>query len=150
MLSIPLPNTFMIFLILLFVHFEQMVDRMYHAELQLNKANSSGTEASFFGFEFIHNKWYSSTKIYDKRNYFAFDIVNFPFHDGDVPRRTSYGVYISQLIRFTRASALVNDVTCRKNINRKNSLNRTILVINFVRHFQSFIADTEGCWKNIM
>ena len=28
-----------------------------------------------------------------------FDIVNFPFLDGDVPRRASYGVYISQLIR---------------------------------------------------
>ena len=31
-----------------------------------------------------------------------FDIVNFPFLDGDVPRTTSYGVYISQLIRFAR------------------------------------------------
>ena len=33
---------------------------------------------------------------------FDFDIVNFPFLDGDVPRRPSYGVYISQLIRFAR------------------------------------------------
>ena len=86
---------------------------MSHAELQLNKANSSGKEASFFGFECIHNKWYSSTKIYDKRNDFAFDIVIFLIHDGNVPRRTSYGVYISHLIRFTRASALVNDFSCR-------------------------------------
>ena len=31
---------------------------------------------------------------------FDFDIVNFPFLDGDVPRRASYGVYISQHIRF--------------------------------------------------
>ena len=38
------------------------------------------------------------TKINDKRD--DFDIVNFPFLDGDVPRSTSYGVYISQLIRF--------------------------------------------------
>ena len=29
--------------------------------------------------------------------------VNFPFLDGDVPRSTFYGVYISQLIRFARA-----------------------------------------------
>ena len=41
-----------------------------------------------------------SSKIYDKRDDFDFDIVNFPFLDSDVPRRTSYGVYISQLIRF--------------------------------------------------
>ena len=36
-----------------------------------------------------------------------FDIVNFPFLDGDVPRSTSYGVYISQLIRFARVSSHV-------------------------------------------
>ena len=41
-----------------------------------------------------------SSKIYDKRDDFDFDIVNFPFLDGGVPRRASYGVYISQLIRF--------------------------------------------------
>ena len=40
-----------------------------------------------------------SSKNYDKRDDFDFDIVNFPFLDGDVPRRSSYGVYISQLIR---------------------------------------------------
>ena len=49
-----------------------------------------------------------STKLYDKRDDFDFDIVNFPFLDGDVPRRTSYGVYISQLIRFARASSNLN------------------------------------------
>ena len=37
------------------------------------------------------------------------EIVNFPFVDGDVPRSTSYGVYISQLIRFARASSYVTD-----------------------------------------
>ena len=37
--------------------------------------------------------------IYDKRDYFNFEIVNFPFLDGDVPRSPIYGVYISQLIR---------------------------------------------------
>ena len=43
-----------------------------------------------------------SSKIYDKRDDFNFDIVNFPFLDGDVPPSPSYGVYISQLIRFAR------------------------------------------------
>ena len=40
-------------------------------------------------------------------------IVNFPFLDGDVPRRTSYVVYISQLIRFVRASSNLNDFNYR-------------------------------------
>ena len=56
-----------------------------------------------------------STKIYNKRDDFNFDIVNFPFLDGDVPRRPSYGVYISQLIRFARASSHVTDFN---NLNK--------------------------------
>ena len=54
-----------------------------------------------------------SSKIYDKRDDFDFDIVNFPFLDGDVPRSTSYGVYISQLIRFARVSSHVVDFNGR-------------------------------------
>ena len=54
-----------------------------------------------------------STIIYDERDDFDFDIINFPFLDDDVPRRTSYGVYISQLIRFARASSNLNDFIYR-------------------------------------
>ena len=54
-----------------------------------------------------------STKIYDKRDDFDFDIVNFPFLDGDVLQRTSYDIYISQLIRFARTSSNVSDFNCR-------------------------------------
>ena len=57
-----------------------------------------------------------STKIYDKRDDFDFEIVNFPFLDGDVPRSTSYGVYISQLIRFARASSYVVDFNTRNKL----------------------------------
>ena len=52
-------------------------------------------------------------KIYDKRDDFDFDIVNFPFLDGDVPRRPSYGVFLSELIRFTRASSHITDFNYR-------------------------------------
>ena len=57
-----------------------------------------------------------STKIYDKRDDFDFEIVNFPFLDGDVPRSTSYGVYISQFIRFARASSFVTDCKTRTKL----------------------------------
>ena len=84
-------------------HFEQIVHRIYPAELQLNKANTSNTEAGCLDFKLsIHNDTVS-TKIYDKRDNFDFDIVNFPFVDGDVPWRLFYVVYISQLIGLPRA-----------------------------------------------
>ena len=50
-----------------------------------------------------------SSKIYHKRDDFDFDIVNVPFLDGDVPRRPSNGMYISQLIRFARVCSHVED-----------------------------------------
>ena len=90
-----------------------MVDRIYPTELQLNRANSSDTEAPFLDFNLCISNGTVSTKIYDKRDDFDFDIVNFPFLDDDVPRRTSYGVYISQLIRFAKASSNLNDFNYR-------------------------------------
>ena len=81
-------------------YFEQMVGQIYPTELQLNKANSSDTEAPFLDLNLSITKGIVSPKIYDKRDDFNFEIVNFPFLDGDVPRSPSYGVYISQLIRF--------------------------------------------------
>ena len=42
--------------------------------------------------------------------------MNFPFLDGDVPRSTSYGVYISQLIHFARVSSHVDDLNTRNKV----------------------------------
>ena len=51
-----------------------------------------------------------------------FKVVNFPYLDGDVPKATSYGVYISQLIRFSRACSSVEDLN-----NRNMLLTETLL-----------------------
>ena len=80
--------------------FDSMVNRIYPSELQLNKANVSDAEASFLDLHLSISDGFVKSKIYDKRDAFDFDIVNFPFLDGDVPRSASYGVYISQLIRY--------------------------------------------------
>ena len=73
-------------------YFEGMVNRIYPPELQLNKANTSDTEAPFLDLHLSVSNGFVSSKIYDKRDDFDFDILNFPFLDGDVPRSTSYGV----------------------------------------------------------
>ena len=77
-----------------------MVGQIYPTELQLNKANSSNSEARFLDLNLSITNGIVSSKIYDKRDDFNFEIVNIQFLDGDVPRSPSYGVYISQLIRF--------------------------------------------------
>ena len=94
-------------------YFEGMVNQIYPPELQLNKANITDTEAPFLDLHLSVANGFVSSKIYDKRDDFDFDIVNFPFLDGDVPRRASYGVYISQLIRFARVCNHVTDFNAR-------------------------------------
>ena len=54
--------------------------------------------------------------MYDKLDDFYLVILNFPFLDGAVPRSTSYGVYISQLIRFARVFSQLNDLNTRNKI----------------------------------
>ena len=90
-------------------YFEGMVNRIYPPELQLKKANTSDTEASFLDLHLPISNRFVSSKIYDKCDDFDFDIVNFPFLDGDVPRSTSYGVCIFQFIRFASVSSHVAD-----------------------------------------
>ena len=80
--------------------FESMVNHIYPSELQLNKAYVSESKVSLLDLHLSISDGFVNTKSFNKRDDFDFDIVNFPFLDGDVPRSTSYGVYISQLIRF--------------------------------------------------
>ena len=93
-----------------------MVKHIYPPELQLKKANNTDTEAPFLDLHLSIANGFVSSKIYDKRDDFGFDIVNFPFLDGDVPHRASYGVYISQLIRFARVCNHVADLMCVINV----------------------------------
>ena len=69
-----------------------MVNHIYPSELQLSKANVSDTEASILDLHLSISDGFVQTIIFDKRDDFNFDIVNFPF------LVMSYGVYISQLI----------------------------------------------------
>ena len=42
--------------------------------------------------------------------------MNFPFRDGDIPRSSSYGVYISQHIRFARVSSHADGFNTRNKV----------------------------------
>ena len=90
-----------------------MVNQIYPYGLKLNKADTTDTEAPFLELHVSVANGFVSSKIYDKRDDFDFDIVNFPFLDGDVPRRASYGVYFSQLIRLARVCNHVADFNAR-------------------------------------
>ena len=117
------------------IYFDQMVDRIYPIELQLNRANSSDTEAPFLDLNLCLSNGIVSTKIYDERDDFDFDIVNFPFLDGDVPRRTSWSIHISLLDSPELFQILVSLTTVIKPL-LPNFLGRAIVILNFVGVFE--------------
>ena len=65
------------------VYFDNMVRQIYPSELQLNIANTSDKKAAFLDLHMSISNDIVSTKIYDKRDNFDFEIINFPFLDGD-------------------------------------------------------------------
>ena len=85
-----------------------------------------------------------SSKIYDKRDDFDLDIVNFPFLDGDVPRRPSYGLYISQLIRFARVCSHVDDFNTRNKCLTAKLLKQGYRYHKLRKAFLSSIAGTTN------
>ena len=61
------------------VYFDAMVSQIYPSELKHNKANTSDTEAAFLDLHLSISNDIVYNKIYDKRDDFDFEIVNFQF-----------------------------------------------------------------------
>ena len=115
------------------------------------------TKAAFLDLHLSISNDIVSTKIYDKRDDFDFEIVNFPFLNGNVPRSTSYGVYISQLIRFARASSYVADFNTRNKLltqkllkqgYRYHKLRKTFS--NFYRRYYDLISKFQVGLKSLL
>ena len=116
----------------------------------MNKANTSDTDSPFLELHLTSSNGFIFSKIYDKRDDFDFDIVKFPFLDGDVPRHPSYGVYISQVIRFTSVCSHVEDLYARNTCLTAKLLIRVISIISLERLFLISMADTMNWFQNSM
>ena len=125
-------------------YFEQMIGQIYPTELQLNKTNSSDTEAPFLDLNLSISNGIVSSKIYDKRDDFNIERVNVPFLDGDVPRSPSYGVYISQLIRFARVCSNADGFNNRNLYLTAKLLKQEYRFNKIRKAFSKFYTDTQS------
>ena len=81
-------------------YFEQMVGQIYPNELQFNKANSPDAEAPCLDLNLSITNGIVSSKIYDKRDDFNFEIVKFPFlMEMFLACSPSIGVYVQRKVR---------------------------------------------------
>ena len=120
-----------------------MVDRIYPIELQLNKANSCDTEAPFLDLNLCISYGTVSTKIYDKRDDFDFDIGSFPSFPFSGYLIWGIKIYIN-LLDSPELLQILLFLTAVVKPLLPNFLGRAIVILNFARRFRNFIADTES------
>ena len=82
--------------------FDDAIKDIYPPELQLKKTTETPTALSYLDIFIKIQCGKYSTTLYDKRDSFKFDIVNFPRMDSNIPCKPAYGVYISQVVRIGR------------------------------------------------
>jgi hypothetical protein len=78
------------------------IRHIYPSELDLKRTTENSTSLSYLDVLITIDKGKYSTNVYDKRDDFGFNIVNFPHLCGNIPSKPAYGVYISQLVRIGR------------------------------------------------
>jgi hypothetical protein len=113
---------------------------LYPPELEVKETTDTASSASSLDLylEFDDNGQLS-TKIYDKRDDFNFKIINFPNMCSNIPASPAYGVYISQLIRYGRASSNYSDFLKRHLHLRNRLLDQGYEKIRLIQSLKKFI-----------
>jgi len=81
-----------------------------------------------------------TSKLYDKRDDFKFPIVNYPFLDNNTSSSPVYGVYISQLIRYSRTCTSYQDFLHRSVLLKWKFLNQGFIETRLRSIFKKFFG----------
>ena len=91
------------------------VDRIYSIEPKIKDATDTDRSTLYLDLHLeIDSEGRLRMKLYDKRDDFNIPIVNFPFICSNIPAASAYGVYIFQMIRYSRVCGFYKDVLVRK------------------------------------
>ena len=89
---------------------DDYLHHIYPNELEVKDTNDTAKSASSIAIYLeIDTGWKLKTKLYDKRDEFAFPIINFPFSSSNIPASPAYEAYSSQLICFSMECAQNSD-----------------------------------------
>ena len=90
-----------------------VMEDIYPKELILVPDDSDGLAAPFLDLQLVVKNGVVSTSIFDKRDAFDFQIINFPTLTGNIPIKSSYGVFICEAVRYARACTYFEDFKTR-------------------------------------
>ena len=112
---------------------------IYPAELEIKDTTDADHRASYFDLDLSYNRDKRLlVKLYDKRDDFNFNIVNFPFLSSNIPQSPAYGVYVSQLIRYARVSSAYSDFLVRSRLLTRKLLGQGYNRFKLITTFKKF------------
>ena len=119
--------------------FGGFVDSIYTIELEIKDTTDTDRSASYLDLHLeIDSEGRLKTKLNDKRDDFNFPIVNFPFICSNIPAAPAYGVYISQLIRYSRACGSYQNFFDRGLLLTRKLLNQGFLLVKLKSSLRKF------------
>ena len=130
--------------------FENYLGQMYPAELEIKDTTESTTSASYLDLLLsIGRDGQLHTSIYDKRDDFNFHITNFPFLSSNIPSSPAYGVFISQLIRYSRACSSYECFILRARRLSSKLLKQGYLAERLKSSFRKFLWSIWGSYSAV-
>ena len=119
--------------------FGDYIDYIYPVELEIKDTTDTDHQASYLDLDLSYNRDKRlQVKLYDKRDDFNFNIVNFPFLSSNIPQSPAYGVYVSQLIRYARASSAYSDFLVRSRLLTSKLLGQGYNRFKLITTFKKF------------
>ena len=119
--------------------FSDYLKEIYPSQLTFEKVNKSDHPADYLDLTFIIDSGGKlSTRLYDKRDEFDFHIVKFPFLSSNIPSGPSYGVYISQLIRYARCCSHYDEFIYRHKCLVDRLLSQGYIALRLEKSFKKF------------
>jgi hypothetical protein len=116
------------------------VDRIYPIELERKDTRNTARSALYLAINLeIDSEGWLRKKLYDKRGDFNFLIVYFPFICSNIPAAPEYGVYTSQLIRYSRAYGSYQNFLHRGLLLTKKLLNQGLVLDKFYGHHHDLV-----------
>ena len=119
--------------------FLDYLKEIYPSQLTVEKANKSDHLADYLDLTFIIDSGGKlSNRLYDRCNDFDFNVVNFQFLSSNIPSSPSYGVYISQFIKYTSCCSHYEDFRYHNKCLADRLLSQGYRALRLEKPFKKF------------
>ena len=113
----------------------------------LKKTNISSAVVNFLDSTISVYQGNFIFRLFDKRNEFNFNVINYPYACGDVPKAPTHGIFVSQLIRFCNMNSSLKNYfdNCKKLYAKL--VNQSFEKCRLQCKFEDFCERHILCWS---